>query len=73
MLTGFSERLGLGMGDVVKFKKPKAFAKSKGRTLCKSGFHKWRADSKPQFDVKRGKLVTRWVCQRCGETKVEAR
>jgi len=61
------------MADVIPFKKPKPFDKSKGRTLCKSGFHKWKADKKPQFDVKEGKLVTRRVCSRCGKSKVESK
>ena len=61
------------MGDVVKFKKPKLSEKHKGKTLCKSGFHKWEIVQEKQFDVKRGKLVTVYQCSRCGEKKTEAR
>lgn len=61
------------MGEVVKFKKPKLSEKHKGKTLCKNGFHKWKVDKEKQFDVKQGKLVTIYVCSRCGEKKVEAK
>lgn len=62
------------MGNVLTFKKPKANNKrAKGKTLCKSGFHKWQIDTTTRFDVKVGKLVTRYYCQRCGKTRTEAR
>lgn len=61
------------MGDVVAFKKPKLSEKHKGKTLCKSGFHKWEVVQEKQFDVKQGKLVTLYRCKRCGATKSEAR
>ena len=61
------------MGDVVKFKRPKLSEKHKGKTLCKSGFHKWEIVQEKQFDVKQGKLVTVYQCSRCGEKKTEAR
>ncbi len=61
------------MGDVVKFRKQKPSEKHKGKTLCKSGFHKWIIEQEKQFDVKQGKLVTVYQCQRCGEKKTEAR
>jgi hypothetical protein len=61
------------MGDVIAFKKPKLSEKHKGKSLCKSGFHKWQIVQEKQFDVKRGKLVTLSRCQRCGKEKVEAR
>ncbi len=67
------------MGDVLEFKRPsitqkrKAVAqKHKGKSLCKSGFHKWKVVTEKQFDVKQGRLVTRSCCQRCGKEKVEA-
>jgi len=56
------------MGDVVQFKKPRLKDKHKGRTLCKSGFHKWEIVETP-FDVKKGKLLTAYRCSRCGATK----
>ena len=42
------------MGDVVKFKRPTAAEKHKGKTLCKSGFHKWKIVQEKQFDVQQG-------------------
>ncbi len=60
------------MSNVLPFKKPSLKERARGRTLCKSGFHKWVIDQKKQFDVKRGKLVTIHRCKRCGETKVTA-
>ncbi len=59
------------MGDVIQFKKPSPFVKHKGKTLCRSGFHKWEVVKEKQFDVKQGKLVTIYKCSRCGEQKVE--
>jgi len=68
------------MGEVVEFnrkdldkkRKLKTQNKAKGKTLCKSGFHKWEIDKKKQFDVKSGKLVTVYRCSRGGELKVKA-
>lgn len=61
------------MGEVVKFKIPKPSEKHKGKTLCKSGFHKWEILKEQKFDVKQGKLVNVYICKRCGEKKVEAK
>lgn len=61
------------MTNVLPFKRPSPKQKHKGKTLCKSGFHKWKVVTAQQFDVKRGKLVTKSKCERCGEEKVEAR
>jgi len=61
------------MGEVVTFKKPRAKDKHKGRSLCKSGFHKWEVIKDNPFDVKLGKMVTRSRCVRCGIFKTEAR
>lgn len=57
------------MGQVVKFRKPSAKEKAAGKTLCRSGFHKWVIDPRKQFDVKQGKLVNLHRCSRCGVTK----
>ncbi len=59
------------MGDVIPFRQPPKKRKGEGKTLCKSGFHKWAVDPKKQFDVKQGKLVTIKRCERCGVTKTE--
>lgn len=61
------------MGDILPFKKVSPFTKHKGKSLCKSGFHKWETVKEKQFDVKQGRLVTLYRCARCGEQKVEAR
>ncbi len=60
------------MGEVVKFKRPKLSEKHKGKTLCQSGFHKWLVDKERVFDVKEGRLVNRYRCQRCGAVKTVA-
>lgn len=59
------------MGDVLPFKKRSLQDIHKGKTLCRSGFHKWVVKQKKQFDVKHGKLVTIYRCSRCAKEKVE--
>lgn len=55
------------MADILPFKRP---PKKKARnTLCKNGHHKWKVDTKQKFDTKQGKLVTVYVCERCGRKK----
>jgi len=56
-----------GMGEIIKFRKPSLKAQAEGKTLCKSGFHKWKVVSERKFDVKQGKLVTLRRCERCGK------
>lgn len=60
------------MTNVIPFNKPKASRKHKGNTLCRRGFHKWILVNKP-FDVKKGRLVTCYRCERCGAEKSEGR
>lgn len=60
------------MGNIIRFKKPSLAEKHKGKTLCKSGFHKWELVQEKQFDVKQGKLITLYKCTRCGATKTSA-
>ena len=57
------------MGDILPFRK------KPGRRLglCQHGHHRWVVDKTGVFDVKKGRLVTRYKCQRCGRQKVEAR
>jgi len=57
------------MGDVIPFKKVKLSKKHKGKTLCKSGFHKWVVEKNSLFDVKEGELVTVYRCERCDTKK----
>lgn len=60
------------MGDVIQFKRPTLAEKHKGKSLCRDGFHKWKVDVAKKFDVKRGQLITVYVCERCGQRKVTA-
>jgi len=61
------------MTNVLPFKRLSPTQKHKGKTLCRSGFHKWQVIKNQQFDTKQGKLVSRYQCERCGKEKVEAR
>ncbi len=62
------------MADILPFKKPaaKSAHHNKGNTLCKQGHHKWQIVTRQKFDVKQGRLVTVFECQRCGKRKVKA-
>lgn len=60
------------MSNVIPFRRPKPSEKHKGKTLCRNNFHKWEIESEQVFDVKQGKLVTKWVCSRCGAVKTRA-
>jgi len=60
------------MADILPFKRPAPRKPSdihKGKTLCKSGFHKWEISNDKQFDSRQGKLVTFYACKRCGTSK----
>jgi len=59
------------MGDIVTSTKPSLREKAEGRTLCKSGFHRWKVVAEKKFDVKRGKLVTLLRCERCGKEQIK--
>jgi hypothetical protein len=61
------------MGKVVAFKKPRPAEKFRGQSLCRHGRHKWVVEKDPVFDVKQGRLVTRYRCSRCGKVRVQAR
>jgi len=60
------------MSNIIEFKRPSLKQKHKGKTLCRSGFHKWEVVTENKFDVKQGKLVTLYQCKRCGKQKVTA-
>ncbi len=60
------------MSDVIPFRKPSLKEKHRGKTLCKHGHHKWQVDKAKQFDVKLGKLVTVYRCERCGKVRVRS-
>jgi len=57
------------MADILPFKKKTPAEKHKGKTLCRSGFHKWKIINERKLDVKQGKLVTAYQCKRCGKYK----
>jgi len=59
------------MGEVISFKRRPSGRKAVS-SLCREGHHKWRVDKAKQFDVKLGKLVTVYRCERCGEQKITA-
>lgn len=59
------------MGKVVPFRKPDLKRKAKAMTLCRHGYHKWKPLKDKRFDVKAGKLVTVYRCERCGLARNE--
>ncbi|MCB1798377.1 MAG: hypothetical protein KDI67_05780 [Gammaproteobacteria bacterium] len=60
------------MAEILPFKPRKASERHRGNTLCRSGHHKWVVDKESIFDVKLGKLVTRYRCTRCDRIKVRS-
>ena len=59
------------MADILQFKRPSK-EPDRGKTLCRNNHHKWEIWQRKQFEVKSGKLVTVYRCQRCGKQKVTA-
>ncbi len=59
------------MADILPFNLNKKRAKKTRSILCLNGHHKWIIFKKKQFDVKQGKLVTVYRCQRCSAEKVK--
>ncbi|MCP5144858.1 MAG: hypothetical protein H6978_08550 [Gammaproteobacteria bacterium] len=57
------------MADIIPFKKKRAPALG----MCQHGFHKWKVWQDKQFDVRQGRLVTIYRCERCQAEKSEAR
>jgi hypothetical protein len=60
------------MAEILPFQRKSAGARHKGNTLCRNGHHKWEIEAQAVFDVKQGRLVTRFRCVRCGQTKTKA-
>ena len=58
------------MGEILPFRRPKASERHRGNTLCRNGHHKWVVDKQSVFDVKLGRLVSRYRCRRCGKVRV---
>jgi hypothetical protein len=69
----FRSQGALQMAEILPFRRRKASERHRGKTLCRNGHHRWQIDKQSVFDVARGRLVTRYVCARCGKTRVEAR
>ena len=59
------------MSNILPFKRKTLKEKHRGKTLCKHGHHKWKVVSNRKFDVKQGKLVTLYRCERCDKEKTE--
>ena len=60
------------MADLISFKQAQRLAKKKkSKNMCRHGFHKWVVCQHKQFDVKQGKLVTIFRCERCQAEKVK--
>jgi hypothetical protein len=59
------------MGEIIKFRKPSLKEKTEGNILCQRGFHKWKLVTEKRFDVRQGKLVTLFRCERCQEEKIK--
>lgn len=59
------------MGEIIKFPRRTLGDRAHGKTLCKSGFHKWKVVTARKFDVRQGKLVTVYRCERCGREKTK--
>jgi hypothetical protein len=59
------------MSQIVKFRKPSLREKAEGKTLCRSGFHKWRVMADRTFDVRRGRLITLMRYARCGKEQTK--
>jgi predicted metal-binding protein len=60
------------MVEILPFRKRSLKEKHRGKTLCRHGHHKWVVEKESQFDVKQGRLVTVYRCQRCDRRRVEA-
>lgn len=58
--------------SLAAFKKAKQKTRAAGKTLCKSGRHKWQVDKESVFDSQQGRLVTRYICERCAAVKTKA-
>ncbi len=55
------------MGDVIPFARSRRRReRAEGRSLCRNGFHRWAPEGETRFDVRKGRLVSVFRCQRCG-------
>lgn len=71
------------MGDVTPIGKARKTAAKKAgttrgetaaaaSTLCRNGHHRWKVWKNLPFDVRQGKLVTVYRCERCGKQRSAA-
>jgi len=60
------------MAEILPFNRPKLSEKHKGNTLCRNGHHKWELERDSVFDTKKGRLVSRYRCVRCGKVRIKA-
>jgi hypothetical protein len=62
------------MADIIPFaRKPAKKDAPKRSVMCQNGHHRWVVWKKKPFDVKQGKLITIFRCERCGAERSEAR
>lgn len=68
-MTTINTTLDNSVADILPFKRKKASEKHKGKTLCANNHHKWKIETARKFDVKQGRLLTLYRCERCGKEK----
>lgn len=60
------------MADILPFQPMPKQKAPKRSSLCANGHHRWVVWQKKPFDVKLGKLITVYRCERCGAERSEA-
>ncbi len=61
--------------DVVSLQRVRSARRAKAKKaqiLCRNGHHRWVEDKTTRFDTHKGKLITRFVCERCGIEKTRS-
>jgi hypothetical protein len=58
------------VAQIIPFKRKAAPKRS---SLCSNGHHRWVVWQRKPFDVKLGKLVTVYRCEKCGAERSETR
>jgi hypothetical protein len=61
------------MADILPFQRKPKDKITKRSALCANGHHRWVVWQNKPFDVKRGKLITIYRCERCGAERSEAK
>ena len=57
------------MAEVLPFRKKPG---KPDQTLWRNGHHRWEVVKTDPFAVRRGELITRFRCKRCGKEKTKA-